>query len=77
MVRRKAHRKVVFDDHMGLSYSEVLGVLKFFNIPEVEFIDWIGGQTCPILSNGLCGYYWYDVNRFVQWKRGGLKPIFD
>lgn len=69
--------KVSFDDHIALSYEEVRGVLKYFNIPEQEFSDWIYGQTCPILPNGTWGYYWYDVNRFVRWKIGGPTPIFD
>lgn len=76
MVRRKACRKVVFDDHMALSYEEVLGVLKYFRLPKQDFDNWMVGQTCP-LTNGKIGVYWYDLNRYVQWKLQGKLPIFD
>lgn len=76
MVRRKAQRKVVFDDHMAMAHSEVRGVLKYFNLPEQPFWEWMNGQTCP-MSEGELGYFWYDVHRYVQNKTNGVPLIWD
>lgn len=74
MVRRKAQREVVFDDHMALSYDEVVGILKFFDIKRTPFFEWMIGQTCPMI-NGRCGYYWFDVHRYIRSRLTG-DPLF-
>jgi len=31
------------------------------------FNEWMAGQTCPLID-GKCGYYEYDVARFIRYK---------
>lgn len=64
-------------DKCDYSWPETQGILKFFDIPEQEFSEWIEGQTCPILPSGNMGFFHYDVFRFVQWKVKGVIPIWD
>jgi hypothetical protein len=77
MARGKRGRKEIFDDHTPFSFEEVCAVLRFFNLPVREFNEWISGQTCPICPNGNLGIYWYDLNRYIVWKKQGTEPIFD
>jgi hypothetical protein len=66
-----------FDSHSGFSMEECKAVLRFFNLPDRDYFDWMSGQTCPILQNGKMGYYWYDLNRYIRWRVTGVTPIFD
>jgi hypothetical protein len=73
-------KKVKFDEHMGLTVEEVKAVLKFFNLPDQEYFEWMEGQTCPIIPNGnsvSMGYYWYDLNRWIEHKLNGKTLIWD
>jgi hypothetical protein len=73
--RKGFHR--IFEERMDFSPAEVRGVLKFFNLPEEEYLAWMNGQTCPMLPDGNIGYYFYDLERYVKWKVKGDKPIWD
>ena len=66
-----------WDSHVGFSKEECQVVLRYFNLPDVFFFNWMDGQTCPMLPNGKIGVYWYDLNRYIRWKVVGEKPIFD
>jgi hypothetical protein len=50
-------------------------ILKANDLSWDEFIKWMRGQTCPILEDGECGYYQYDVGRYVEAKKAGHTPI--
>lgn len=76
MARHKK-KKPVFDVHMGFSEAEVNGILKFHNIETTPFWEWMVGQTCPILEDGTCGYYYYDVHRYIMNKIHESPLIFD
>jgi hypothetical protein len=59
------------------SYSkqQVQKLLKENNLKWADFIKWMRGQTCPILDDGECGFYQYDVDRYVGHKKDGHTPI--
>jgi hypothetical protein len=66
-----------FESHAGFSEDEVKAVLRFFNLPDKDYFEWMNGQSCPILPNGQIGYYWYDLHRYIEWRTKGVKPEFD
>jgi hypothetical protein len=57
--------------------DEVKAVLRFFNLPEKDYWEWMDGQTCPMLPNGKLAVYWYDLHRYVTWKEKGIVPVWD
>lgn len=45
--------------------KEVKKLLKEHNISWKVFIDFIYGQTCPIVDSEFC-YYTWDVDRLIR-----------
>lgn len=66
-----------YDDHEPLSCKEVDTILRFHRLDRSAFMDWMIGQTGPVLADGSFGTYWYDLNRYIRWKEKNIKPIFD
>ena len=60
----------------GMSKKEVRKYLG--NDKDMEkFMEWIGGQTCPVLKNGEGGFYKWDVERFKYNVLRGRPTYFD
>ena len=76
-LKRRQVAKLNFDDHRPLSKMAVRGALEYFNLAEDDFFNWMNGQTCPLLPNGQAGVFWYDLNRYIQWKLNNIVPEFD
>lgn len=77
MTKPKKSKNKGFDTHQAFSIDEVKAVLRFFNLPEDEYWDWMYGQTCPLSPTGELAVYWYDLHRYIIWKVKGVVPVWD
>lgn len=59
------------------SRKGVKRLMRKHKLSVTPFWKWMYGQTCPILPSGEMGYYAWDVDRYIQWKKKGVKPIWD
>jgi len=53
-------------DSLGYTKEEISKIIKIYNISEKVFNEKFGINTCPILSNGECGYYKWDVELAIR-----------
>lgn len=84
-VPSKRRQPEVLDYHEGLSANQVKILLAELGLDESKFSEWMHGQTSPLLVRKddkgrdvlVCGYYEYDVFRWVANQRKGTPLIFD
>jgi len=55
--------------------QQVNKILKENGIKWSDFINWMVGQTAPILPDGEMGFYQGDVDRYVEHKKDGRTPL--
>ena len=66
-------KKKEVNDPDCLSKDDVLGVIGKDQWKTFE--KWIFGQAGPVLSDGTCGYYAWDVQKFKRYYIDGEEPL--
>ena len=55
-------KELIHASSLGMTEEEVKTYIREENWN--KFVEWIGGQTCPVLEDGVLGYFPWDVERF-------------
>lgn len=62
------------DINRDYTWSQVKTILEIYKLDEKEFVEWMNGQTSPVIEvdgKKELGYFGYDLFRWIKGKEKG------
>ena len=64
-------------DPKGHTRDECVKIIEEAGFEPEDFWVWIYGQTAYIDDDGDIRIFQWDLQRWLDWKNGGRKPLWD